>query len=148
MAVAVGKKFGVGAVYMREPLEDVGVLNSTWGGTLADMVRVVQEVKVVEEDDLITQVAVKGERQAAGLRELAAGPGVPIYNVRGMGLYQGFSMDGPADKARLIERAREEHDLLLLGAGADSIRTCPNLSVTTEEVDLFLDLLSRALERL
>jgi hypothetical protein len=36
----------------------------------------------------------------------------------------------------------------LLGAGSDSIRTRPNLSVIMEEVDLFLDLLSKTLERL
>jgi L-lysine 6-transaminase len=77
MAVAVGKRSGVGAVYTREPLEDVDVLDSTWGGTLADTVRVVQEVKVVEEEDLITLVAVKEERLAAGLGNLRPAQGVP-----------------------------------------------------------------------
>lgn len=148
MAVAVGKKFGTGAVYMYEPLDDIGVLDSTWGGTLADMVRVVQEVKIVEEEGLIPRAGENGERLATGLRELAARPGSPIYNVRGMGLYQGFSLDTPTDKARLVEIAREEFDLLLLGAGANSIRTRPNLSVTSADIDLFLDLLGRALERI
>ncbi|MDX1935225.1 MAG: aminotransferase class III-fold pyridoxal phosphate-dependent enzyme [Capsulimonadales bacterium] len=148
MAVAVGKKYGTGAVYMYEPLYDVGVLDSTWGGTLADMVRVVQEVKIVEEEGLIERAGIHGERLAEGLRTLAARPGSPIRNVRGMGLYQGFSLDTPADKARLIEIAREEFDLLLLGAGANSIRTRPSLSVTAEEIDLFLELLDRAVSRL
>jgi L-lysine 6-transaminase len=145
MAVAVGKKFGCGAVYMYEPLEDIGVLDSTWGGTLADMVRVVQEMRIVEDENLIALAAEKGERLAAGLRRLAEPPS-PIYNVRGMGLYQGFSMRSPEAKAELIQRAREKHNLLLLGAGRRSIRTRPNLSVTNEEIDQFLDTLAELLK--
>jgi 4-aminobutyrate aminotransferase and related aminotransferases len=145
MAVAVGKKFGCGAVYMQEPLEDIGVLDSTWGGTLADMVRVVQEVKIVEEEGLIAQAGPKGERLAAGLRALADAPGAKIHNVRGMGLYQGFSLDTPEEKGRLVQIAREKYDLLLLGAGTNSIRTRPNLSVTNEDIDRFLELLGSAL---
>jgi len=145
MAVAVGKKFGVGAVYMREPLEDVGVLDSTWGGTLADMVRVVQEVKILEEENLIAHAAQNGEYLAEGLRELANLPKSPITNVRGMGLYQGFSLKEPANKGRLIGIAREKYDLLLLGAGSDAIRTRPNLSVTKDDIDRFLGILRQAL---
>ena len=145
MAVAVGKKFGAGAVFMREPLEDIGVLDSTWGGTLADMVRVVQEVRIVEDEDLIAGAAINGLYLANGLRDLAARPHSPIYNVRGMGLYQGFSLATPEAKAVLVETAREKHDLLLLGAGANSIRTRPNLSVTRADIDSFLDLLAKSL---
>jgi len=147
LAVAVGKKYGCGAVFMAEPLEDIGVLDSTWGGTLADMVRVVQEVQIVEDEGLIPAAAVKGERLAAGLQALIA-KGLPIHNVRGMGLYQGFSLADGETKGRLIEQAREECDLLLLGAGRQSIRTRPNLSVTEAEIDHFLVLLEKALRRL
>ena len=136
-AVAAGKKFGNGVVYMREPLEDVGVLDSTWGGTLADMVRVVREVEIVEEEGLIERAARNGERLAAGLRTLFARYDVAT-NVRGLGLYQGISLDSPERKSEAIRIAREEFDLLLLGAGEQSIRTRPNLSVTTEEIDEFL----------
>ena len=145
MAVAVGKKFGCGAVYMHEPLEDIGVLDSTWGGTLADMVRVVQEIKIVEEEGLIEAAVGKGERLAAGLRRLAEPPS-PIYNVRGLGLYQGFSLRSPEAKADLINRALNERNLLLLGAGRQSIRTRPNLSVTNDEIDAFLGILKDLLE--
>jgi acetylornithine/succinyldiaminopimelate/putrescine aminotransferase len=62
-----------------------------------------------------------------------------------MGLYQGFSLETPEQKARLIEVAREKYDLLLLGAGANSIRTRPSLSVTYADIDLFLELLGKAL---
>jgi L-lysine 6-transaminase len=145
MAVAVGKKFGAGAVFMYEPLEDIGVLDSTWGGTLADMVRVVQEVKIIEEERLIEQVPEKEARLVAGLKQLESRAGSPIYNIRGMGLYQGFSLDGPEERAKLTRVAREKYDLLLLGAGLNSVRTRPNLSVTLEEIDRFIELLGKAL---
>lgn len=148
MAVAVGKKFGCGALFMREPLIDVGVLDSTWGGTLADMVRVVQEVKIVEEEGLIEAANTKGEQLASGLRQLAAQFPSLMFNVRGMGLYQGFSLRTPQLRGQLIDIALEEFDLLLLGAGGDSIRTRPNLSVTTAEIDQFLSVLAQALAQL
>ena len=130
---------------MSEPLQDIGVLDSTWGGTLADMVRVVQEVQIVEEEGLIESAAEKGDYLADGLRQIANQPDSLITNVRGMGLYQGFTLASPEDKGRLVEIAREKYDLLLLGAGRDSIRTRPNLSVTHADIDRFLDLLTRAL---
>lgn len=146
-ALATGKKFGNGAVYMVEPLDDVGVLDSTWGGTLADMVRVCREMEIVEDEGLIERAAVNGERLAEGLRKLVKQNAPRTMNVRGLGLYQGFSLDTPARKAALVQVARDEFSLLLLGAGARSIRTRPNLSVTAEEIDLFLDLLGKALAR-
>ena len=145
-AVATGKKFGNGVVYMREPLEDVGVLDSTWGGTLSDMVRVVREVEILEEEGLVERAAVNGERLAEGLRRLAARCSI-ASNVRGLGLYQGLSLDSPERKAEAIRVAREEFDLLLLGAGRRSLRTRPNLSVTASEVDDFLARLDGVLAR-
>jgi len=144
MSVASGKKFGCGVVYMYEPLLDVGVLDSTWGGTLADMVRVVREVEIVEEEGLVGLAAENGNRLAEGLRQLVRKHPF-THNVRGLGLYQGFSVDTPARKGDLIKYARENEELLLLGAGSRSIRTRPNLSVTADDVDEFLRKVDRCL---
>lgn len=147
MALATGKKFGCGVLYMKDHLDDVGVLDSTWGGTLADMVRVVREMEIVEQEDLVAQAATNGERLRNGLLRLAESHAPLVRNIRGMGLYQGFSTDTPERKGDLIRVAREEFGLLLLGAGLVSIRTRPNLSVTAEEVDHFLDLLDQVIRR-
>ena len=147
-AVAVGKKFAVGALFMREPLSDIGVLDSTWGGGLVDMVRFCQEWRVVEEEGLIAKAATGGEQLAAGLRALQARFPHIIRNVRGMGLYQGFTLTQPGMRARLTEMALQEYDLLLLGAGGDSIRTRPNLSVTPAEIDRLLEMLGVCFARL
>ncbi len=70
-----------------------------------------------------------------------------VSNVRGLGLYQGFSLAQPELRARLTETALQQEGLLLLGAGASSIRLRPNLSVTEAEIDLVLELLERCLRR-
>lgn len=147
-AVATAKKFGNGVVYMLYPMKDRGVLDSTWGGALADMVRFVQEMKIVRRERLIRQVPAKARRLVAGLRALEKRCHNVIFNVRGMGLYQGFSLRRPGDKGRLQEIALETEDLYLLAAGAQSIRFRPVLDVTREDIDLMLAKLGRALERL
>lgn len=145
MAVASGKKFGAGVVFMHEPLEEVGILDSTWGGTLADMVRVVQEVRIVEEENLIERAAITGEHISRGLAKLRANHQGIMLNVRGMGLYQGFSLDTAERKASLSELALEKHDTLLLGAGSRSIRLRPSLSVTEQDADRLLEVLDDCL---
>lgn len=144
-AVATGKKFGVGVVYMREPLEDVGVLDSTWGGTLADMVRVTHELDIVERDHLVAYAAEMGAYLNESLRELQRRHFGVMLNVRGMGLYQGFSLDSPARKSEVIRVARDQYSTLLLGCGAQSIRFRPNLSVTREDVDELIQILDAVL---
>ncbi len=146
MAVASGKKFGNGVVFMLESLDDIGVLDSTWGGSLADMVRVVREMEIVDEEGLIEKAAVNGQILADGLQKLVERFSPILFNVRGLGLYQGVSLDTPERKARLVEVARDQFGLLLLGAGKRSIRTRPNLSVTESEIAEFIDLLGQAIE--
>jgi L-lysine 6-transaminase len=133
-AVAAGKKLGNGVVYMQRSMSDRGVLDSTWGGALADMVRFVQEMRIVRDERLIEQVPAKGDLLAATLRELERDFPEHVYNVRGLGIYQGFSLRRPEAKNALLSRALEEEDLLLLGAGADTIRLRPHLHVAEHDV--------------
>ena len=145
MAVASGKKFGNGVLFMSERLEDVGVLDSTWGGSLVDMVRILRELEIIEEEGLIEKAAEKGKRLEAGLQSLVEKHKPKASNVRGLGLYQGFSLDTAERKAQFIDICREQFNLLLLGAGTRSIRTRPNLSVTEQEIDDFIETLDQAL---
>ncbi len=147
-AVAVAKKFGNGAVYMLETLGDRGVLDSTWGGCLADMVRVCREFEIVEREGLIARVPRKAAAMVDGLERLARRYHDTIFNVRGMGLYQGFTLRNPADKKRLIELALQTEQMLLLGAGAQSIRFRPVLDVSENEIALMLKKLEICLQRL
>jgi L-lysine 6-transaminase len=133
-AVAAGKKLGNGVVYMHRPMKDRGVLDSTWGGTLADMVRFVQEMTIVREERLIEQVPEKAEVLVDVLMGLTRRFSHVIHNVRGHGLYQGFSLRVHAMRSELIQLALGEEKLLLLGAGASTIRLRPHLHVSKEDI--------------
>jgi L-lysine 6-transaminase len=146
-AVATAKKFGNGVVYMRQSMEDVGVLDSTWGGSLADMVRFVHEWQIVEDEKLIEQVPAKTGRLVAGLKALEARFPDKLCNVRGLGLYQGFNVLGQGAKGRLIDLALQEENYLLLGAGIYSVRLRPPLDVTESDIDALLAVLERLLPR-
>ena len=147
-AIATAKKLGNGVVYMLESMEDEGVLDSTWGGCLADMVRFCQELRIVRDDQLIEQVPAKAAHLEARLRELRAEFPQLVANVRGIGLYQGFSLASPAIKAALIDRALEREKLLLLGAGRESVRFRPHLHVTEADIDQLAAMLRRVLHDL
>jgi L-lysine 6-transaminase len=147
-AVATAKKLNNGVIYMLYPMEDRGILDSTWGGSLADMVRFVQEMKIIEREKLIEQVPAKTAMLTGELNRLTEKYVDLIYNIRGMGLYQGFSLRKAEDAQRLSDLALESEDLLLLTAGADTIRLRPMLDVTTEEIKLFIEKLERLLPKL
>ncbi len=147
-AVAVAKKFGNGAVYMLNPMEDIGVLDSTWGGALTDMVRFVEEWKIVEDEGLLEAVAEKAAYLVAGLESLVDRFPGKICNVRGLGLYQGLTVLGAGNKGQLVDLALEQESLLLLGAGSDSIRFRPPLDVTLGDIDELIVRLGRLLTRL
>jgi L-lysine 6-transaminase len=147
-AVASAKKLANGVVYMLYPMEDHGVLDSTWGGTLVDMVRFVQEMKIVRREKLIEQVPQKAARLCAGLAQLTVKFPAMVYNPRGLGLYQGFSLRAPATKSNFLEIALQEESLLLLGAGTNSIRLRPSLSITNEEIDLLIEMLNKICAKL
>lgn len=139
--VVTAKKFGCGVVFMRRPMKDKGILDSTWSGTLADMVRFVQEWKVVEEEDLIGQVKDKTENLVEGLKGIAERHPDKISDVRGVGLYQGFTLHAPWTRKSFVDAALDKHSLLLMGAGTDAIRLRPNLSVTHADINNLLALL-------
>jgi len=148
-AVAAAKKFGVGVLYMLDHLKDVGVLDSTWGGPLVDMVRARQELKIVRRERLVARTARLGKTLRDGLCALERAYPDVLFNVRGCGFLQGFSVLPTSDgRARdlLLDVALEKHLLLMLGAGKNSIRLRPNLSTSGDDVKRFLEVLRRAIE--
>ncbi len=147
-AVATAKKFGNGVVYMRDSMQDIGVLDSTWGGSLADMVRFVREWQIVEEEKLIEAVPAKTAHLVGALQGLEKEFPEKICNIRGLGLYQGFNVLGEGNKGRLVGMALEKENLLLLGAGLYSIRFRPPLDVTEAEIDRLIAILRRLLTEL
>lgn len=147
-AIATAKKMGNGVLYMLESMQDEGVLDSTWGGSLADMVRFCREWSIVKQERLIEQVPEKTCHLVARLRELQERHPGKLGNIRGAGLYQGFSLATPELKTALIERSLQEERLLLLGAGRTNVRLRPSLSATLADIDELAVRLGRTLSRI
>ena len=80
---------------------------------------------VVTEDGFLDTVRARGERLAAGLRDLGLEP-------RGVGLMLGFDLPGAQDVAR---RLLLEHRLVVHATGPETIRMLPPLTVSDDEVD-------------
>ncbi len=80
---------------------------------------------VISADGFLDAVGQKGERLAAGLRELG-------LEVRGRGLMLAFAA---ADAPELARRLLLEHRLVVNATGPDTIRLLPPLTVSEDEVD-------------
>jgi len=147
-AIASAKKMGNGVLYMLSSMKDIGILDSTWGGNLGDMVRFQQEWKIIMEEGYLQDVDMKSKIFVDALNELEKKHHHLIYNIRGMGLYQGFSLKERKNKAQLIDNALNEENLLLLGAGDHSIRFRPSIDVTPLEINLLIEKLDRLLKKM
>jgi L-lysine 6-transaminase len=146
--IASGKKLANGVIYMHHPMKDLGILDSTWGGNLADMIRFCQEMKVVEEENLLEQIPKKSALLLNGLDKLKNKYPDKIRNIRGLGLYQGFSLVNSENLTKLVEYAQDHEKLILLEAGTDSIRFRPPMDVTESEIKLMMEILDRCLASL
>jgi L-lysine 6-transaminase len=121
-------------------------INSTWGGGLTDMVRFARFLEVIEEERLVENARVVGERLRKGLEDVQAESGL-MSNARGLGLMIAFDLpDG--EKRALVHRKLSENGLLLLTCGPRSIRFRPALNLTAADADAALDIVRRTLKQL
>jgi L-lysine 6-transaminase len=118
-------------------------INSTWGGSLADMVRAKKFLEIVEEEHLVEHAAEVGCHLLGALRGLAAAePGV-FSNPRGRGLMCAVDLPDTAARDAVVAGAYER-GLLILGCGQRSVRFRPALDVTPGEVDEAVAILVQA----
>ena len=122
-------------------------INSTWGGSLVDMVRLTIYLELIERDNLVDQAAKNGLYLLNSMEELQNEyPGL-ISNARGKGLYCAFDLPSSDKRDKLSELLMDEGSILL-GSGNHSIRFRPHLNVTTEDIDFGMDCFKRALNKL
>ena len=123
-----------------------GRINSTWGGNLADMVRCVKYLEIIDDEQLVDNAALMGERFLDGLRQLSSRHPA-MSNVRGRGLFCAFTLPS-ADVRDRLRAALWERGLATLSSWPRSLRFRPCLNVTTDEVDAALDRLDDGLAAL
>jgi L-lysine 6-transaminase len=122
-------------------------INSTWGGGLTDMVRGARFLEIIDEERLLDNARVVGERLLSGLRALERETGGQLSAARGLGLMIAFDLETPALRDRAQERMLA-NGLLLLGCGSRSIRFRPALNLAPADADAALDLVRKSLKEL
>jgi L-lysine 6-transaminase len=139
--VAFGKKTQVCGVMAGGRVDEVkdnvfavgSRINSTWGGSLTDMVRARRILEVVESERLIERAADLGPVLLGLLTDLAD-KHAEVSDVRGRGLMCAFSLPTAALRDAVLASLREDEHVLLLGCGTRSVRFRPALTVTPEDL--------------
>ena len=131
-----------------------GMTISTFGGNPVTSVAALATLQVIEEENLVENARVMGQRLREGLANLKQKYPI-IGDVRGMGLMQALELVGenkrPDSEAvkRLFELTKANG--LLIGKGGlmgNVIRITPPLNVTKDQVDQALKLLDQSFSRL
>ena len=153
--VAFGKKTQVCGIMAGGRVDEVpdnvfatpSRINSTWGGSLADMVRARRILEVVEHDRLIARAGAMGTHLMHLLHGLADRHPT-ITDVRGRGLMCAFTLPGAGTRDALVAAAREDEHVLVLGCGSRSVRFRPALTVDVAQLEAGVAALDRVLTRL
>jgi 4-aminobutyrate aminotransferase len=131
-----------------------GMSISTFGGNPVTAAAALATIEIVEEEKLVENARLMGERLRGGLETLKNKYPV-IGDVRGMGLMQALELIGenkrpdPQALTRLMEQTKS--DGLLVGKGGlmgNIVRITPPLNVTASQVDDALKILDRSFSRL
>jgi L-lysine 6-transaminase len=139
--VAFGKKTQVCGVMAGGRVDEVpdnvfavsSRINSTWGGSLTDMVRARRVLEVIEDEGLIQQAAARGFELLSLLEGLAERQPL-VTHPRGRGLMCAFSLPDTATRDSVVVALREREGVLLLPCGTRSIRFRPALNVSSADL--------------
>lgn len=151
--VAFGKKTQVCGIYAGRRLDGVedhvfkrsSRINSTWGGSLTDMVRCRRFIEIIEAENLSANIRARGEQLLAGLRALAHEHG-GLSNVRGMGTLVALSAPSAEARKELLHACYDQK-LLVLPCGGRSLRFRLPFVITAEEIAIALERLAAAVAR-
>jgi len=147
--LAFGKKMQVCGILASNRVDEVennvfrvsSRINSTWGGSLVDMVRSSKIMEIMEEDNLCDNAAKMGEYLQEQLSDIASRTSI-ISNVRGKGLLTAFDFPDKNKRDTFIQQGLQ-NNIMYLGCGEKSIRFRPALIIEKEHIDLGLDMLEK-----
>jgi len=153
MAKSLGGGFPLGAFWVRAPFADLlsaGTHGTTYGGSPLGCAVALKILEVIEHEQLAAHARATGELLKTGLEQLARKyPGV-IKTVRGLGMMLGLelvadlpNLGGDASKTQAIRLANrlQAAGVLLIPAGANTLRLLPALNLTRGEAEAGLKLI-------
>jgi acetylornithine aminotransferase/acetylornithine/N-succinyldiaminopimelate aminotransferase len=133
MAKSLGGGFPIGAVWFGVKLADVlspGSHATTYGGTALACAVALEILRIIDEEKLAENIAVRGEELKNGLAELS-GKGW-VGDVRGFGGMVGVTVRGKTHAE--VAEALAQVGLLVVPAGSDVLRFLAPYSISMKEV--------------
>ncbi len=157
MALAKGIASGMplGAMVARAEIMDweAGSHASTFGGNPISCQAALATIRLLEQG-LMVNAAQRGEQLMSGLRALQQ-EFECLGEVRGRGLMVGVELvkdretkERAGDWRDQVVQAAFHKGLLLLGCGLNTIRFCPALTVSADEIEVSLELFRDALQQI
>ena len=153
--ISFGKKTQVCGIFAGERLNEVennvfhesSRLNSTWGGSLVDMVRFTIYLEIIENEKLVQNAKDAGEHLTSCLHSLQSNHDNLVSNARNRGLFGAFDLPDSDTRDKAINNISNE-GAMMLGCGTRSIRFRPHLNITINELDQGFEMIDKALSKL
>lgn len=142
-AKGIGGGFPLGACLATEKAArgmGFGTHGSTYGGNPLAMAAGTAVMDAVANDEFLAEVTEKGERIRARLEQFIGNYPDLFELVRGKGLMLGLKMK--VESRPFFVHLRDNHQLLTVAAGDNTLRVLPPLVIGDAEIDEFFDKLS------
>lgn len=142
-AKGIGGGFPLGACLATEKAARgmvIGAHGSTYGGNPLAMAAGAAVLEAVGNDDFLAEVREKGERLRSRLEQFIGNYPELFDRVRGRGLMLGLRMR--SESRPFYVHLRDNHQLLTVAAGDNTLRVLPPLVAGDAEFDEFFDKLS------
>jgi L-lysine 6-transaminase len=114
-------------------------INSTWGGSLVDMVRATKIMEIIQEDDLCNNATQMGAYLQNQLADIAKDHSI-MSNVRGRGLLTSFDFPTKSIRDNFLKLGLEQN-VMFLGCAEHTIRFRPALIIDQKNIDIGLTIL-------
>ena len=142
-AKGIGGGFPLGACLATEKAArgmTFGTHGSTYGGNPLAMAAGMAVMEAVANDEFLAEVREKGERIRSRLEQFIGNYPELFDFVRGRGLMLGIRMK--VESRPFFQHLRDNHQLLTVAAGDQTLRVLPPLVIGDAEIDEFFDKLS------
>ena len=141
-AKGIANGFPMGAVLISPDFEaKKGMLGTTFGGNHLACAAAIAVLDVMENENLVENAAKVGEYLIAELKKIPE-----VKDVRGRGLMIGFEVDGYTG-SDLRKELLFKHHVFTGGAGKETVRLLPALSLSMEQAEKFIKELKNLLSK-
>ena len=153
--ISFGKKTQVCGIFASKRLDEVeghvfhesSRLNSTWGGSLVDMVRFTIYLEIIEKENLVQNANDMGNHLSKCLNDLQANHPNIVSNVRNKGLFGAFDLNDGEQRDSIVGAILNE-GAMMLGCGTKSIRFRPHLNITEQEMNDGFSMIDKAISNI